>query len=62
MLRLTQVVPQSPNMVAQLLGYSGNLAWKLNGNTLAIVLPDIAHLPPLLQVQTAGTVKLVGVQ
>jgi len=61
-LRLTQVVPQSPNMVAQLLGYRGNLAWKLNGNTLAIVLPDIAQLPPLLQVQTAFTIKLVGVQ
>jgi alpha-L-fucosidase len=60
--RLTKAVPQSSNMVAQLLGYSGNLSWKQNGNTLAIVLPDVTHMSEVLRDQSAGTIKLVGVQ
>jgi hypothetical protein len=55
-------MPQSSNMVAQLLGYSGNLSWKQNGNTLSIVLPDMTHMSEVLRVQSAGTIKLVGVQ
>jgi len=60
--RLTKAVPQSSNMVAQLLGYNGNLLWKQNGNNLAIVLPDTINMSEVLRTQSAGTIKLIGVQ
>lgn len=59
-LHLTQVIPSSDTVIS-LLGSNVKLAWKQAGNSLAIVLPDLAVLPATLQGQVAWTVKLVSV-